>query len=153
MLNKLEKKILTDIYEMCINHKSPPKAIDYELIEKDNSDPKIMQMEFASYLIKLKNLGYISFQDSKVFLKGGWRNEKYKNNVIVNYTEHIVIEDKGIKLIQKDRETISGKILTEVNDIGTGVYSGVKKKLIAWIASIVFILILFLVKLVITKLL
>lgn len=122
MLNEVEIKILSDIYELNMNAKEIPEIDSYNLIEKDNSNYKEKWSEFSHYLIKLRSLGYIQFPET-IFISGGWQNQKYKNNVIsIVHFEKIKIRDNGIEFVEKLRETSSDKVKNEMKKIGTEFY-------------------------------
>lgn len=100
-LSKLEIQILIDIYESDMSAKESIKPMDYELTEPNPDD---RSKEFAFYLAKLKILYLIEYDESRAFICGGWINQKYKNNVIMVWGEHIHITRYGIELVSKLRK-------------------------------------------------
>lgn len=112
-LNTLENEILMDIYDADMLPGITFDIQNYILKEESSIDKK---QEFAFHLIKLKNLGYIKFEE-QVFLKSGNYSNKYNNNVTKIYEDKIHIDFKGINFVEW---YISGnsEILTEMHKCG-----------------------------------
>lgn len=106
-LEKVEIKILLDIYEMFYNNGEEINCINYELNE-DTIPNK--EKEFAYHLIKLKNQGYINFEETKVFKSGGMINEKYNNNNIMTFPKSIKMEQKGKFYVEESKMTKLDKV-------------------------------------------
>ena len=97
-LNKIEKQILTDIYDVDLSLGMPFEIQNYILTE---SDPKEKKQEFAYYLARLKELGFIKYEEAEAFINSGIHSIKYNNNVDVIYGDKIHIDSKGIKLVEE----------------------------------------------------
>jgi hypothetical protein len=106
-LDKVDKKILLDIYDMFYNNGKEISCTNYELNE-DNIRDK--EREFAYHLMKLKNQGYINFEEKKVFKPGGMIDEKYNNNNIMTFPKSIKMEEKGKVYVEKLRMTKLDKV-------------------------------------------
>jgi len=126
-LSKLEIELLLDIYEMDINLGERINENSYELIEQD---PKERRQEFIHYLLKLKRFGRIDFDESKTFVCGGIRSEKYRTNVVMIWPENIHILEKGIQEVEEAKKTVMDKVKETakqgVKEIGSKVYDEVK---------------------------
>ena len=70
----------------------------FRSIERDHKEQK---QEFASYLGKLKKMGFVKYEENEAFLKGGSCSTKYNNNVNIIYEDKIHIDAKGIKLVER----------------------------------------------------
>jgi len=97
-LNLIEKQILIDTYEFNINHKETIKRINYELLETDNHEK---DQEFASYLLNLKRLKYIEFDEKATLTPGGQTSLKYDTRYSMFWTESIHIKEKGIEFVKE----------------------------------------------------
>lgn len=92
---------------MFYNNGEEINCINYELNE-DNIPNK--EKEFAYHLIKLKNQGYIDFEENKIFKQGGMINAKYKNNNIMTFPKSIEMEEKGKIYVEELKMTILDKV-------------------------------------------
>jgi hypothetical protein len=137
VLNDIEKKILNDVFEMCINNGPVVSIINYDLIEKNNPEPRIRWNEFASYLLKLKSLGYLKFEDKKVLVTGGRTHPTYRNNICTGDPKFIDIDKNGIAFVIKERETLKDKVVEEIRHAGRSLYSQVRDGLIGFVAGII----------------
>jgi len=97
-LNKIEKQILIDIYEFDINHEKTIKRINYELVETNNHEKN---QEFASYLLNLKRLKYIEFDEKATLFIGGQNSLKYYTCYCMFRTQNIHIKEKGIEFVKE----------------------------------------------------
>ncbi|MCY6485901.1 hypothetical protein OW763_16440 [Clostridium aestuarii] len=122
-LNTIETQILLDVYEADINFKEQININNYTLNETDKKERK---HEFAAYLLKLKRLKYIDFDEEKTFIKGGCQSPKYHTNVIMFWTEYIHITEKGIKCVENIKKTVLEKSKEELIDWGSKVYGEIK---------------------------
>ncbi|MEH7248744.1 hypothetical protein V7114_18370 [Neobacillus niacini] len=136
MLNAIEKQILDNVFEMQIYHGPKLKLDNYPLIEKDNPDYKSKWSEFGSYILKLRSLGYLKFEDS-ILTTGGRQNQKYRNNIINVWTDSLDIDKDGIAFVVKERETIKDKLVSEAKDIGFSLYQQVKTGLVGFVGGII----------------
>jgi len=117
-LNKLETQILIDIYDSDMTVGKSIKIQDYELTEKDTKE-KTHEVTF--YLEKLKRLGFLSYDESRAFISGGWKNTKYKNNVIMIWGEQLHISPKGMELVEEAKKTTTQKFKEKGIDVAKGI--------------------------------
>ncbi len=96
-LNTLESEMLIDIYDADMLPGMSFEIENYNLTEEDSKDKK---QEFASYLGKLKKLGFVKYEEKEAFVKCGSRSPKYNNNVVMICEDKIHIDSKGIKLVE-----------------------------------------------------
>lgn len=146
LLNEIEKKILNDIFEMYINNGPVPKLINYDLQEINNPDPKLKWYEFGSYLLKLRSLGFIKFEDN-IYTTGGWTNPKYRNSILNVQVNRVQIDKDGIGFIVNERETLQEKVVQGLKSTGievvqtfkTGVIGAIVGAFIMWITTLYFL--------------
>lgn len=96
-LNKIENQILIDIYDADMEPGMPFEIQNYILNEKD---PKEKKQEFVYYLARLKELGFIKYEEDEAFINSGSCSAKYNNNVAMIYGDKIHIDSKGIELVE-----------------------------------------------------
>jgi hypothetical protein len=96
-LNTLENQILIDIYEADMFPGMSFEIANFNLKEEDK---KKQTQEFAFYLVKLKRLGFVQYEENEAFINGGNISTKYNNNVAMIYEEKIHIDSKGVDLVE-----------------------------------------------------
>lgn len=133
-MSELEKKILKDFYEFREGKRKKPIHTEYNLKYKGTKRAK---HEFANYLIKLKEEGFLTFADSKVIVPGGIRDEEYMNSVAIIFTEYVKVTDKTKEIFELKRNKVAKVITNETKDVGKIVSNEVKNYAGKAIASLI----------------
>ncbi|TYS57912.1 hypothetical protein FZD47_24050 [Bacillus infantis] len=136
MLNDIEKQILNDVFEMQFNHGPILKLNDYDLLEKSNPDHKVKWNEFTSYILKLRSMGYLKFDDN-ILTTGGRQNQKYRNNVLNVRTEGLEIDKEGIAFVVKERETLKDKVVEGLRNTGRSFFTQLRDGLIGFVVGLI----------------
>lgn len=97
VITDLEKKLLTDIYE---NEFVSPKTISYTNYNLTEEDPFEKKQEFVFHLNKLKNLGFIKFDETEAFQNAGIRSTKYKSCVQMVWSDKLHTTTDGRNLVE-----------------------------------------------------
>ena len=121
-LSKLEIQILIDVYDADMSASEPINVNNYELTE-ELVTPKYH--EFAFYLLKLKRLEFLDFNESKAFMKG-MMNDKYKNNFIMCNGEEIHISERGRLIVEEAKKSALQKIKDKGVDVAKGLAGALK---------------------------
>lgn len=111
-LTTLENQMLVDIYDADM---LPGMSFEFENYNLTEEDSKEKNQEFASYLAKLKRLGFIKYEEKEAFLKSGSFSTKYNNNVAMICEDKIHIDSEGIKLV--DMLEIKEKSINVIKDL------------------------------------
>jgi hypothetical protein len=110
LINELQKRILSDIYDMEFNKGQDIIHIDYGLAEENNRYAAVQGLVF--YIEQLRRLGYLNIEynpDNKYYMSGGGVHSEYKNNVIQIWSDKVHLSDKGIEYIIESRKTKKDK--------------------------------------------
>lgn len=138
MLNLVEENILENLYDRFLVYAELINSDDYNFSEPVGRD---RVQECASYLKNLKEVGYVDFPEN-IFSTGGRINQKYRNNVVMIFTEEIRITEKGKLYIAEKRQTVARKIKNNVQNIMKKTVEIISNRIAGFLASVIMIVVI-----------